>query len=340
MSISTRSTSTISNLRTPNNLTNSSNLNNVTNVTNLNNPTKKRMLSMNDIKTLPNANVFKIVHTKEVEACKKIVNFLRKCVLFSPLKKYSWYSGFMYNVSPVDIKHAKKKYYRLSKREIFNFYYLSLDLENKEIPFLLSKEDENTPHSLFTMLNYIHKGIITELPIGVTITQKFIKNKHTKQIYIYIIVRITPFNSVFSTEDYTIFNMTISGFHHDYKNMLFNTLFHLYYVSKYYCYESTARTLLPTHQVTSFKMQTRIKETMFNQEIRQKCCVCYESTANITTCNHALCIECITHLQTPACPMCRRHIVYGYDDDSGNIPQEDDDDADNYEDYMNSGFYG
>ena len=46
-----------------------------------------------------------------------------------------------------------------------------------------------------------------------------------------------------------------------------------------------------------------VKELTRDNEI---CCVCYDNTPMITSCNHYVCNYCLEHLTTIKCPICRK----------------------------------
>ena len=44
-------------------------------------------------------------------------------------------------------------------------------------------------------------------------------------------------------------------------------------------------------------------------KMSEECCVCLEPTSGeIYSCNHPICMQCLSQLKTRKCPMCRQHI--------------------------------
>lgn len=44
-------------------------------------------------------------------------------------------------------------------------------------------------------------------------------------------------------------------------------------------------------------------------KMSEECCVCLEPTCGeIYSCNHPICMQCLSQLKTRKCPMCRQHI--------------------------------
>jgi hypothetical protein len=60
------------------------------------------------------------------------------------------------------------------------------------------------------------------------------------------------------------------------------------------------------------------------------CCVCAEETTNKTTCNHPICIVCLSRLNKQKCPICRS-TIYPEDDDSSEYDDDDSDDEEEEE---------
>ena len=62
----------------------------------------------------------------------------------------------------------------------------------------------------------------------------------------------------------------------------------------------------------------------------KECCVCAEETTNKTTCNHPICIVCLSRLNKQKCPICRGTIYP--DDDEGSSESDDGSEEDYDED--------
>ena len=66
----------------------------------------------------------------------------------------------------------------------------------------------------------------------------------------------------------------------------------------------------------------------------KECCVCNDETTNKKSCNHHICIVCLSRLNKQQCPMCREEMYEdgGDDDDSDDSDSDDDDDDDDEDD--------
>ena len=62
----------------------------------------------------------------------------------------------------------------------------------------------------------------------------------------------------------------------------------------------------------------------------KECCVCNDETTNKTSCNHHICIVCLSRLNKQQCPMCREEMYE--DDDDDDDDSDDDSDSDDDED--------
>ncbi len=70
-----------------------------------------------------------------------------------------------------------------------------------------------------------------------------------------------------------------------------------------------------------FTLKNEINQNLFGYDIfkdkylnSKECCVCFEKTKDSTICNHSLCIECWSNLQTYSCPTCRRDNIVIHND--------------------------
>ena len=59
----------------------------------------------------------------------------------------------------------------------------------------------------------------------------------------------------------------------------------------------------------------------------KECCICNDETTNKTSCNHHICIVCLSRLNKQQCPMCREE-MYEDDGDDDSDDDSDDDDSD------------
>jgi len=64
-----------------------------------------------------------------------------------------------------------------------------------------------------------------------------------------------------------------------------------------------------TDQVKSFE-QICLNEFGSSFIECNECCVCNETTTTRTNCYHFLCIECLSHIRSNQCPMCREEDIY------------------------------
>ena len=60
----------------------------------------------------------------------------------------------------------------------------------------------------------------------------------------------------------------------------------------------------------------------------KECCVCNDETTNKTSCNHHICIVCLSRLNKQQCPMCREEMYEDGGDDSDDDDSDDDDSDD------------
>jgi len=70
-----------------------------------------------------------------------------------------------------------------------------------------------------------------------------------------------------------------------------------------------------TDQVKSFE-QICLNEFGSSFIECNECCVCNETTTTKTNCYHFLCIECLSHIRSNQCPMCREENIYIQDSDN------------------------
>ena len=61
----------------------------------------------------------------------------------------------------------------------------------------------------------------------------------------------------------------------------------------------------------------------------KECCICNDETTNKTSCNHHICIVCLSRLNKQSCPMCREEM---YEDDGDDEDSEDSEDSDSDDD--------
>jgi hypothetical protein len=54
--------------------------------------------------------------------------------------------------------------------------------------------------------------------------------------------------------------------------------------------------------------QPETKKKSEEVDLDEECCVCYDPTKEILTCNHRLCSTCITKMSQNDCPLCRRKL--------------------------------
>ena len=60
-----------------------------------------------------------------------------------------------------------------------------------------------------------------------------------------------------------------------------------------------------------------------------ECCVCYDPTEHLSSCNHLVCESCYS--QVPTCPMCRAPLGNGSIEEGSSDDDDDDYSEDNYE---------
>ena len=45
---------------------------------------------------------------------------------------------------------------------------------------------------------------------------------------------------------------------------------------------------------------------LIKKEKTEQCCVCYNDVQNMLVCRHSVCADCMSHLQAPECPICKK----------------------------------
>jgi len=81
-----------------------------------------------------------------------------------------------------------------------------------------------------------------------------------------------------------------------------------------------------TDQVKSFE-QICLNEFGSSFIECNECCVCNETTTTKTNCYHFLCIECLSHIRSNQCPMCREENIYIQDSDNESDYESESDDS-------------